>query len=77
MSDKEDNRVFLQFKNIIQSIQADNGGIKEPELTEPRLFLENMQAMANNKVIQKDKLIDRKPNKGWEVHNLVNLGGGS
>ena len=55
---QEDNRVFLQFKNIIQLIQADNGGIKEPELTEPRLFLENMQAMADNRIIQKDKLRD-------------------
>ena len=74
MSDKEDSRVFLQFKNIIQSVQADNGGIKEPDLTEPRLFLDNMQAMANNRVIRKDKLIDRKPNEGWNVHELVNLG---
>jgi hypothetical protein len=47
MSDKEDNRAFLEFKNIIQSVHADNGGIKGPELTDPRLFLEKIQAMAN------------------------------
>jgi hypothetical protein len=77
MSDKEDNRAFLEFKNIIQSVHADNGGIKGPELTEPRLFLEKMQAMANNRFIQKDKLIDRKFNEGWEVHDLVNFGASS
>ena len=29
---QEDSRVFLQFKNIIQSVQADNGGIKRTGL---------------------------------------------
>ena len=70
----EDNRVFLQFKNIIQSIQADNGGIKEPDLTEPRLSLDNMEAMTNNRIIQKDKLKDNDKG-GWHIKDLVNPGG--
>lgn len=71
---QEDNRAFLQFKEIIQLIQADNGGVKEPELTEPRLFLENMQAMVDNRIIQKDKLRDNVKG-GWHIKDLVNPGG--
>lgn len=74
MSQEDNNsRLFLQFKNIIQSVQADNGGIKEPDLTEPRLFLDNIMNMKNNRIIEKDKLRDNTKG-GWHINNLVNFG---
>ena len=74
MSQEDNNsRLFLQFKNIIQSVQADNGGIKKPDLTEPRLFLDNIMNMKNNRIIEKDKLRDNTKG-GWHINNLVNFG---
>lgn len=69
----EDNKVFLSFKDIIQSYQESNGGVKEPDLTEPRLFLDNIMNMKNNRIIEKDKLRDNTKG-GWHISNLVNFG---
>lgn len=77
MTANEDNnssKVFLQFKDLIQSYQETNGGVKEPDLTEPRLdSLENLQVMKNNRIIEKDKLRDNTKG-GWHIGNLVNFG---
>ena len=73
---REYNKVLLHFKEIIESYQESNGGIVTPALTELRLFLDKIQAMANNKIIEKEKLRDNTKG-GWHISNLVNFGSAS
>jgi hypothetical protein len=65
---------FLDFNSVISEYRnKDLDRIPHVIDAEPRLFLDNLINMKNNRIIEKDKLKDNTKG-GWHISDLVNFG---